>query len=120
MDPTVDERDCWDFIGHWRSRFGYGRIREGRRGSRCLQVHVVAYEAVRGPVPVGKWLRHSCDRPLCANPWHLEPGSAAENYADQLERGRRPLLARRTTKAAGYTVVEDSLRPGHRAWVWDR
>jgi len=91
MDPAIDERDCWDFIGQWRSRFGYGRIREGRRGSRCLQVHVVAYEAVRGPVPVGKWLRHSCDRPLCANPWHLEPGTAAENYADQLERGRRPL-----------------------------
>jgi hypothetical protein len=91
IDPNISGTDCWDFVGQWRSRFGYGRIREGRRGSRCLQVHVLAFEMIRGPVPPGKWLRHSCDRPLCANPWHLEPGSAAENYADQLERGRRPL-----------------------------
>ncbi len=33
-------------------------------------------------MPAGKWLRHSCDRPLCCNPRHLKPGTAADNYAD--------------------------------------
>jgi hypothetical protein len=86
----VGDRDCWLFAGRWRSRFGYGRIREGRRGSRRLQVHALVFEIVRGPVPAGKWLRHTCDRPICCNPWHLVPGSAADNYHDALERNRRP------------------------------
>ena len=88
-NPDLGESDCWLFTGSWRSRFGCGRIREAGRGSRCLQVHVVAFQIVRGPVPTGMWLRHSCDRPLCCNPWHLEPGTAADNYTDQILRGRR-------------------------------
>src|SRR2546429_9849275 len=79
-DPTVAVDDCWLWTGGWRSRYGYGRIRAGRRGSRALQAHVVAFEIVVDPVPAGQWLRHRCDVPGCCNPWHLQLGTAAENY----------------------------------------
>jgi hypothetical protein len=79
--------ECWPFTGAWRSRFGYGRIREGGADSRCLQAHVAMYELTIGPVPEGMWLLHRCDNPPCCNPGHVRPGTAAENRHDQLEHG---------------------------------
>jgi hypothetical protein len=90
LDLSISEKDCWLWLGEWRSRYGYGRIREGGDRSRCLQAHITLYKMLLGPVPPGRWLRHSCDTPLCCNPRHLQPGTAAENYADQVDRGRRP------------------------------
>src|SRR5215467_5176380 len=80
-----DEDDCWEFTGAWRSRFGYGRIREGGTDSPCLQAHVAMYEMLVGPVPEGLLLRHECDNPPCCNPGHLHPGTAADNRRDQFE-----------------------------------
>jgi hypothetical protein len=53
--PGVEQ--CWEFTGAWRSRFCYGRVREGGRGSRCLQAHLAIYELLVGEVPGG-----SCSR----------------------------------------------------------
>jgi hypothetical protein len=79
--------DCWRYTADWRSRFGYGRVREGGQDGRCLQAHVVMYEALVGPVPEGMWLRHTCDTPTCCNPRHLVPGTAADNRQDQYDHG---------------------------------
>ena len=57
--------ECWPFTGAWRSRFGYGRIRDG--AGRGVQAHKAAYELLVGPVPAGLWLLHECDNPLCCN-----------------------------------------------------
>src|ERR1051326_8964355 len=84
----IDQGDpdgCWDFTGSWRSRFGYGRIRD--EDGNCAQAHIAMYELMRGPVPEGDWLWHDCDNPLCCNPAHLRPGTPAENRRDQFEHG---------------------------------
>jgi hypothetical protein len=55
--------------------------------------------------------------------WRIRAASR-QKAADRVEHGEGELVetrfARRTTKAAGYTVIEDSLRPGRRDRVWDR
>jgi hypothetical protein len=55
--------------------------------------------------------------------WRIRAASRQE-AADRIEHGEGELVetrfARRTTKAAGYTVIEGSLRPGRRARVWDQ
>jgi hypothetical protein len=81
------EDECWPFTGAWRSRFGYGRIREGGTDGRCLQAHVVMYELRTGTVPEGMWLLHDCDNPPCCNPAHLRPGTATDNRRHQYEHG---------------------------------
>jgi len=77
--------ECWSFVGGWRSRFGYGRIRDSR--GRGVQAHKAVYELLVGPVPAGMWLLHSCDNPLCCNPRHQRPGTPLENRLDQFEHG---------------------------------
>ncbi len=77
--------ECWPFVGAWRSRFGYGRIRDAN--GRGVQAHKAMYELLVAPVPSGMWLLHACDNPLCCNPRHHRPGTAAENRRDQFEHG---------------------------------
>lgn len=92
VDPTLTEADCWEFTGSWRSRFGYGRIREAGRGSRSLVIHRLMYVMIRGPIPGDKIARHvACNNPICCNPWHIEPGSYEDNELDKLAWGGTPL-----------------------------
>ncbi|WKX70035.1 HNH endonuclease signature motif containing protein [Streptomyces sp. XD-27] len=65
---TDTERGCWEWTGT-RDRNGYGLMCiDGRRRS----VHRIAYEAVRGPIPVDLEIDHLCRTRACANPDHLE------------------------------------------------
>lgn len=79
---------CWVWEGskQGRSPHFYGCLRyKGRR----RQVHRLAYELIKGPVPDGLELDHLCRNKLCFNPAHLEPVTHAENVARAtLERCR--------------------------------
>jgi hypothetical protein len=89
---------CWLWIGAkngtWKRpwstpvRGGYGYVRKNGKG-KPTRVHVLTYEALRGPMPPGLVPRHTCDRENCGNPWHTEPGTQGENISDQYKRGRR-------------------------------
>lgn len=78
-NPGAGLSDCWEFTGRWRSRYGYGRLRERGHNGRQLQAHVAMYLVIREPYPAGLWLDHSCHNPACCNPWHLEPVPPAVN-----------------------------------------
>ena len=65
---------------------GYGRLWIGKQR---VPVHRLAWEFANGrPVPAGKMILHSCDNPPCCEPTHLRPGTAADNSADMVSRGR--------------------------------
>jgi hypothetical protein len=67
---------------------GYGIIRGNGKGSQGLRVSRVIYEALKGPIPEGKRIRHTCDNPPCVNHLHLLYGTAADNSRDMAVRGR--------------------------------
>lgn len=82
----VPETGCWLWIGKVNNA-GYGRIGLGSRG-RAAFAHRVSFQIHRGPIPAGMLVCHRCDTRSCINPDHLFVGSAADNTADMLKKGR--------------------------------
>ena len=72
--------DCleWRFR---RQRDGYGRI--GNDGT-----HRFIYRLLKGPIPRGLLVCHSCDNPPCINPDHLFVGTTLDNMRDRDAKGR--------------------------------
>lgn len=50
--------------------------------------HVIVYLGLKGDIPPGLVVRHSCDVPACVNPDHLLLGTASDNMRDAVERLR--------------------------------
>lgn len=55
---------------------------QGRRA------HIVVFEIVKGPVPLGKHVCHTCDVGGCCNPRHLWAGTHQDNMRDRTRKGR--------------------------------
>ncbi|CAB4141376.1 HNH nuclease [uncultured Caudovirales phage] len=64
---------------------GYGIIRVNGKPTRA---HRFIYEQVKGKIPEGMLVCHTCDVPSCINPDHLYAGTAADNSADIVKRNR--------------------------------
>jgi len=75
---------CWLWTGA-ANESGYGVLTWNKRVERA---HRISYVIHKGPIPSGAMIRHRCDNPPCVNPDHLEPGTAADNSADMVVRGR--------------------------------
>lgn len=75
---------CWGFEGHHdRDRYPQFTVRGlPVRASRFM------YEMLNGPIPAGRMVCHSCDRPQCVNPEHLWLGTAKDNMRDCVAKGR--------------------------------
>lgn len=77
---------CWLWLASKQELpHGYGYFRfDGRTQS----AHRVAYQLVKGPIPTGLWVLHTCDNAECVNPDHLYLGTHADNTADMVRRNR--------------------------------
>ena len=85
------------------STSGYGTI--GVSG-KTTYTHRLAWEVANGRlVPDGMRVLHHCDNPPCCEPTHLFLGTAADNTADMLAKGRqrngRPRVTRVTHATEG-------------------
>jgi HNH endonuclease len=64
---------------------GYGRLWDGER---LQYTHRLAYEVATAEAPGVLDVLHECDNPRCIEPAHLKVGTAADNTADMIARGR--------------------------------
>lgn len=113
FDAMIDKRSdgCWLWTGSLESH-GYGKVRVG---GKKVGVHRLNWELLRGPIPAGLVLRHTCDRRHCVNPDHLIPGTHDENMADMLLRQRqRGAVGDRNSHAKLTSAQIPLIRAAHR------
>lgn len=77
--------ECWFWKGSTQD-WGYGGFKF--RG-KMHGAHRVSYTLFRGEIPKGRVVMHSCDNPICVNPWHLKIGTQGDNLKDCYKKRRR-------------------------------
>jgi hypothetical protein len=87
---SVEKTDgCW----LWKAgvdRDGYGVLQVKIHGVSTTKAHRYSYMLHTGEVLGSRqFVMHSCDNPRCVNPDHLKAGSALENTADMITKGRQ-------------------------------
>ncbi len=80
----VELGPCWTWTGP-SSKHGYGRINANRRWTWA---HRVSWELATGAAPGALDVCHRCDNPPCVRPSHLFLGTARDNAADMVAKGR--------------------------------
>lgn len=76
---TKQPNGCWEWT-KGTSKEGYGRM-SFMGGS--TYAHRVSYTVMKGTIPEGLFILHSCNNPKCVNPDHLRPGTQQENVDDR-------------------------------------
>jgi hypothetical protein len=84
----VDKRrpdECWPWTAG-KDRDGYGQI--AGPDNKQLKAHRLSYAMHAGQFPTDLNVLHRCDNPSCVNPGHLFLGTAKDNVADRMAKGR--------------------------------
>lgn len=92
VDRSGGPDACWEWQGA-RHRFGYGKFALAERNT-TISASRMAWILTNGEIPDGLFVLHRCDNPPCCNPAHLFLGTARDNAADAVEKGRAPIEER--------------------------
>lgn len=94
--------ECYEWTGGVTNK-GYGKL---KINGKTMLAHRVSWIIENGPIPNNLWVLHRCDNPLCTRAEHLFLGTAADNSADMVSKGRQSRglkhsLSKRGTEARG-------------------
>ena len=90
---------CWNFGAKNSARYGTFMNEHGK----TEKAHRVSWRIANGLIPPGLLVCHHCDNPSCVRPSHLFLGTHKDNTADQIAKGRKPVLFGETHPLAALT-----------------
>ncbi len=101
---TEPNSGCWIWIKSISNK-GYGRahLRPFEMSS-----HRFSWILFRGKIPETFHICHKCDTPSCVNPEHLFIGTAADNMADKIKKGRSKYAQRKNQCKHGHEFNENN------------
>ena len=83
--PEVKDA-CWEWQSTLEQKMGYGRFEAFGEH----YAHRISWITLKGPIPKGMMVLHSCDNGRCVRPNHLFLGNHQDNMDDCKQKGRRP------------------------------
>lgn len=92
--------------------FAYNNMFTSANACICI------YQVRKGPIPLGKILRHTCDDSRCVEIAHLIPGTKKDNRQDFMERHPRAMeicIAAAKIAGKGTKKMWDNFTPEQRA-----
>lgn len=100
LSKATLKNGCWEYTGARVSK-GYGRFSIQRKH---VYAHRAAYLLMKGQIPEGLLVLHSCDNPSCFNPDHLRVGTQKENLDEMRFKGRAPFAERSNMCKRGHAL----------------
>lgn len=101
--------ECWMYE-RGKGRGIYGLFQSGGKGSPSVGAHRYSYELHYGKIPDGLFVCHHCDTPRCVNPEHLFLGTARDNTADMVAKGRARFSIVKGEDNGKSVLTEDDAR----------
>lgn len=90
MWAALDEAGCWIWTGSFTSSEPRPSGHHGATSheGEAISAHRAMWTALYGPIPDGICICHTCDKPPCIHPFHIWPGTHADNMRDSILKGR--------------------------------
>jgi hypothetical protein len=82
-EKVVIGPECWG----WKAAIASN----GRAMYQGVGASRVSWEIHNGEIPIGMFVLHTCDNPVCVNPKHLFLGTQKDNMQDKYKKGRENL-----------------------------